>query len=53
VTEDEGGFSAHMSDVPPIGYENYFSGVEQRMMNQLHTMQEEENSHHQYYETKF
>jgi len=42
-----------MNDVPPTGYENYFSGFKERMMNQLHTIQEEERSHHQYCEARF
>jgi len=42
-----------MYDVPPTGYENYFAGFEERMMNKLHTMHEEERSHHQYCETRF
>jgi len=46
-----------MPDAPPSGYENYFIGFEERMMNQLHTMyeemHEEERSHHQYCETRF
>jgi len=47
------GYDAPMPDVPPIGYENYFARFEERMMNQVHTMQDEEMSHHQYCETRF
>jgi len=36
-----------------VGYEQYFVGFEERMMNQLHTMQEEGRTHHQYCETRF
>jgi len=42
-----------MADTPQNDYEQYFVGFEERMMNQLHTMQEESSTHHQYCETRF
>jgi len=51
ATTEEGN-DAPMHDVPPTGCENYFAGFEEKMMNQLHTMHEEERSHHQYCETR-
>jgi len=53
VAATKEGYDASMHDVPPTGYENYFHGFEERMMNQLHTMHKEERSHHQYCETRF
>jgi len=42
-----------MSSIPPIGNENYFARFEERVMSQLHTMQDDSRSHHQYCETRF
>ena len=53
ATAADEGYDVPIHDVPHTGYENYFAGFEERMMNQLHTMQEEERSHHQYCETRF
>jgi len=52
ATANREGYDAPMPD-PPTGYGNYFAGFEERMMNQVHTMQDEERSHHQYCETRF
>jgi len=53
VVDANEGHDEPMADAPPSGYENYFAGFEERMMTQLHTMNEEGKSHHQYGETKF
>ena len=53
AVETDEGHDAPMLDAPPSGYEDYFVGFEERVMNQLHTMYEEERSHHQYRETRF
>jgi len=47
VTDADEGQDDPMIDAPPSGYENYFAVFEERMMTQLHTMHEEERSHHQ------
>ena len=35
ATEAEKGYDAHMFGFPPVGYENYFAGFEERLMSQL------------------
>jgi len=53
AVEAEGGYDAHMSVFPPVGYENYLVVFEERMMSQLHTMHDDSRSHHQYCEERF
>jgi len=52
ATDVDEGHDDPITDAPPNGYENYFVGFEERMMTQLHTMHDEERSHHQYCETR-
>jgi len=53
VADAEGGFDAHMSDIPPVGTKNYFARFEERVMSQLHTMHDSSRTHHQYCVTRF
>jgi len=41
VADAEGGFDEHMSSIPPVCTENYFARLEERVMNQLHTMHDD------------
>jgi len=46
VADADEGQDDLMIDASPSGYENYFASFEERMMTQLHTMHEEERTHH-------